>query len=75
MTPAVREGQRVGRWTVLGPTHPQRGSQNRSAWWCRCECGTRAPVVENNLKRGRSLSCGCVRVEKLRSRRSREKMQ
>lgn len=33
----------------------------RSAVWCICDCGKRLTVLGNNLRRGKSKSCGCVR--------------
>lgn len=60
-------GQRFGRWTVLrragnygdyildGHTSP--------TWLCRCDCGNLSIVTGNNLRMGKSLSCGCYRRE------------
>lgn len=35
-------------------------------WTCKCECGTIRAVPANNLKRGVSQSCGCLRSDKRR---------
>lgn len=65
-------GQRFGRWTViqcLGPRH------NKLIWECRCDCGTSKSVIGGSLRRGLSLSCGCLLIESATSHgksRSRE---
>ena len=35
------------------------GKQKQSAWLCKCECGTIVEVLNNNLKKGNTKSCGC----------------
>lgn len=61
-------GERYGRWTVLGPGVPYVSPDGRSfrTWQCRCDCGTEHVVSELSLVAGRSVSCGCYRVECLR---------
>lgn len=60
-------GRRFGRWTVVGSggSCEQRGRAVKM-WTCRCECGTERDVVEQSLVTGKSVSCGCYRIEKLR---------
>ena len=59
-------GQRFGRWTVI-----ERAGSDRyrtavvTLWLCRCDCGTEAIVRGQNLRSGRSLSCGCLRDERV----------
>ena len=57
-------GLRYERWTVLEymPTVRKDGKL-RSAYLCRCECGNEAVIDANNLTRGKSKSCGCLRNE------------
>lgn len=43
-----------GKWTAL-----QRIGGNPCRWFCRCECGTERAVLQTNLTRGLSCSCGC----------------
>lgn len=50
------QGNRYGRWLVLRHI-------NGRLWECRCDCGNIKNVVNQNLKRGASMSCGCLRVE------------
>lgn len=54
------------RWTPIeGPfwnKHRQR------CYRCRCECGTEKTVAAHNLVTGVSMSCGCLRRDKLLER-------
>ena len=58
-------GKKFGRWTVLSRA-PNRGT--RTAWTCKCECGTVKDILSCHLKSGRSKSCGCLRREVLEQR-------
>ncbi len=67
-------GQRFGRWTVIKRSGSKMygepgASTSFPLWLCRCDCGTEAIVMGENLKRGRSKSCGCLRDELARERR------
>lgn len=46
-------------WIVLR----QNGHDNhgRRRVWCKCKCGTERCVDWNNVRTGRSASCGCVK--------------
>lgn len=46
------------RWTVIGvsPEDPRRVL-------ARCACGTERTVLAQNIKHGRSQSCGCLTAE------------
>lgn len=35
-------------------------------WLCRCNCGNETIVSSNNLRRGLTKSCGCLRKERVR---------
>ena len=50
-------GQTFGRWKALRPS--SRRSDCIIMWWCECECGTVREVNGVNLRKGRTLSCGC----------------
>jgi hypothetical protein len=60
---SVKSGDVIGRWTALivvsGP--------GKARWICRCACGTEKVVDAYNLKIGVSLSCGCLRIETVRT--------
>jgi hypothetical protein len=55
----MKNGSKFGRWTVI-----RRAEASRSSSLCLCACGTERIVASDNLKSGRSLSCGCLRREK-----------
>lgn len=54
-------GQKFGRWNV----RVQAGNTPRGAalWRCVCECGTERAVLGADLRKGKSLSCGCYEYE------------
>ena len=54
-------GRQFGRVTVLEKVGRSRG--RISIYRCLCECGTEFEAYANNLKTGRTRSCGCIRKE------------
>lgn len=64
----VRVGDRFGKWTVVAKVGTRRLSngRTRSVSLCRCDCGTERVVIDSNLKRGLSTSCGCNRGPSIR---------
>jgi len=54
-------GKPFGRWIVLGKAPSNLHKQ--TMWLCRCECGTERAVNAQNLRVGKSTSCGCAREE------------
>ena len=61
----IEPGQKFGRWTVVA-TGLRNGEKRAS--WCVCECGNEVAVNNASLASGKSLSCGCLRAEKLKLR-------
>ena len=58
-------GRRFERLEVLG----YAGRHNRrTAWYCRCDCGTIKIVEGANLSSGNSRSCGCLSAEMIGDR-------
>ncbi len=52
-------GQRFGRLLVIEQDNSSPGKGSR--WFCRCDCGTeRHSARGTSLRRGTTLSCGCV---------------
>lgn len=54
-------GQRFGKLVALHPTEKRSGTS--IVWECQCDCGNLAFMNLNNLRRGRSTSCGCFKHE------------
>lgn len=52
--------------TVLAAADPTPAGNRR--WLCRCECGKTATVLETNLKRHHTKSCGCRKSPDLTGR-------
>lgn len=50
-------GQRFGMLEVIEKT--DNLSSNKTAWVCRCDCGTEKAVKTGNLMNGHAKSCGC----------------
>jgi hypothetical protein len=50
-------GKRFGRWRVIAYA-------GKAKWTCACDCGgVRADIEGQNLREGKSRSCGCLRRE------------
>lgn len=58
-------GQRFGK-LVVQERAPNKGKF--TAWRCLCDCGVTTESQANNLKSGKSTSCGCGRVRHGHSR-------
>lgn len=55
-------GQKYGKLTVVEEA-PKKA--NRTAWYCKCDCGNAnlIHVTGNNLRTGKTKSCGCAKKE------------
>lgn len=53
------------RWTPLYEAENKGG--NTAKWMMRCSCGTEKIVSLSNYRSGKSLSCGCYRIEVTKS--------
>lgn len=51
------EGQKFGLWTVLS-----RSAKRKNYWLCRCDCGKIGEVDSHNLRRSKTVSCGCEKI-------------
>lgn len=51
-------GKAFGSWTVIRKA-PRNG--NHTMWACQCSCGMERDVNSQNLRSGKSTSCGCLR--------------
>jgi hypothetical protein len=58
-------GKVVGRLVVLGPI--DKSPCGRVRWLCRCECGNLSKVFGSSLRENKTLSCGCLSVDKNRA--------
>lgn len=53
-------GQKFNRWTAIKRI---KVDNNRSLWYCKCECGKFGKVSTGALQYNRSKSCGCLCVD------------
>lgn len=56
-------GHRYGRLVVLGRT--KKPEKRGTSWDCQCDCGRVVACISQNLRKGNSKSCGCLKAEKL----------
>lgn len=56
-------GQRFGKWIALKRVESDKYGCSR--WLCKCDCGTIKPVSADTLKRGTSISCGCIKRKRI----------
>lgn len=56
-------GRRFGARVVLG--FHGRNKHKQLLWDCRCDCGKEHTVISQQVKAGKTLSCGCDRYVKI----------
>lgn len=61
-------GRRFGRWTIVREVPPPTGYEYQRYVEATCDCGRRRDVYLQNLTRGMSKSCGCLKDERTRVR-------
>lgn len=59
-------GQTFGRLTVIKRAEPavQPAGQKKLQYLCKCSCGNTVTVRVDNLKKGHTKSCGCLKRER-----------
>jgi hypothetical protein len=55
-------GRKFSRLTVLS-LNVERSTKKRKFWNCVCECGNIKSIESENLKTGKTRSCGCLQKE------------
>ena len=67
-TPVINlKGQKFGRWLVIEAIGKDKN--NNWQWKCKCKCGTEKILTSHTLLSKGSLSCGCLKREKIHARR------
>lgn len=58
-------GQKYGRLLVLKVDHREMDNQGNSTyfWLCKCDCGNTKIVDGTVLRRGDTISCGCMQAD------------
>jgi hypothetical protein len=62
-------GQRFGRLYVV--SEDKRKTNNQRRWNCQCTCGRIVSVLSQNLRRGTTKSCGCIKTGRHSTPRSK----
>jgi hypothetical protein len=60
-------GARFSRLTIISQD-PRRSAGGHVRWLCRCDCGVVTVVTGTDLRRGTTVSCGCLGREKAAER-------
>src|SRR5215831_1055163 len=66
-------GQRFGRLVAVEYVgqRPCSGGRSTQAYWrCACDCGGSMVTAGTYLRTGKTVSCGCKNLERLRARRT-----
>lgn len=57
-------GKRYGRLTVLHRDESKPSGHGYKVWWiCKCDCGNIKSIKGENLRKGITQSCGCLKKE------------
>ena len=56
-------GERFGRLTVIN--RAENAKDGHARWNCLCDCGNHTVACGNDLKKGTTRSCGCMRLDKI----------
>ena len=56
---------RFGRYTVIkrGEDRIEPSGRHKIMWLCRCDCGVERLIHGDNLRNGRTKSCGCLQKD------------
>lgn len=60
--------RKFGRWTVKYNTGRIQKGNGEYFWRCICDCGNEKDVRYGHLLSGATLSCGCYKIEKMKSK-------
>lgn len=61
-------GMKFGRLTVI--ERAGKTKQGNALWKCKCDCGNETIVRGTTLRNGESKSCGCIRAEYWKERKT-----
>lgn len=61
----VTFGQKFNRLTVIGEI--DRSNPKAPRVVVKCDCGVKKSVLINQMKNGRTKSCGCLNKERIRA--------
>lgn len=59
----VNVGDKFGNWTIMSTEYQREKNGYHKLYFCKCSCGTEKYVDIQNLKSGKSFSCGCLTAQ------------
>lgn len=69
-------GFKSNRWTVVSKTEKPLGAKQSGVFWnCVCECGKKAIVYGQTIRKEKSKSCGCLKSEQQSLRMKEMRLQ
>jgi len=57
--------RRYGRLVALERRKVRSGAREISGWLCQCDCGVQKELTTGELRQGLTISCGCLRNERI----------
>ena len=60
-------GKHFNHFTVIRKLKPEERKARSYNWLCGCDCGKEFQSTANKIKTGTQISCGCKKIEKLKS--------
>ena len=69
-------GFKSNRWTVVSKAEKPLGAKQSGVFWnCVCECGNKAVVYGQTIRKEKSKSCGCLKSEQQSLRMKEMRLQ
>ena len=69
-------GFKSNRWTVVSKAEKPLGAKQSGVFWnCVCECGNKAVVYGQTIRKEKSKSCGCLKSEQQSLRMKKMRLQ
>lgn len=64
----ISEGDTYGNLTIVSevPRHVTSGGHEKRMFRCECSCGDTLEVLMESLTSGKTVSCGCVKIDRMR---------
>lgn len=61
----IKIGERIGRLKIIDEIRVRKNGRTRIYYVCKCDCGNTKEISKYNLEKHHTLSCGCLRKEKM----------
>ena len=61
----IKIGEKIGRLKIIDEIRIRKNDRTRIYYICKCDCGTIKQISKYSLEKSSTLSCGCLRKEKI----------